>query len=147
MFYHNSHLFPKSTKYLPSLAKIKICFPLDIPFILFATLTFLTRLTYHLYFLKPMSLFYICYMFSCRTLLFLQRLHLILWSIWILVTWQLFMPRVKLSSLFLLANLKSRILGENFCVLCLVSIWELFMFPRMKRMMMTTMLLNPFIMF
>jgi hypothetical protein len=36
---------------------------------------------------------------------------------------------------------------RNVCVLCLVSIWELLMCLRMKGMMITTMLLDPFIRF
>ncbi len=58
-------------------------------------------------FLKPMLLFSICHLLSCRTLSFLQHFHLILWSIWFLVKWQLFMLRVKLNSLFLLTILES----------------------------------------
>jgi hypothetical protein len=54
-----------------------------------------------------MLLFSICHLLSRRTLSFLQHFHLILWSIWFLVKWQLFMLRVKLNSLFLLTILES----------------------------------------
>jgi hypothetical protein len=45
----------------------------------------------------------------------------------------------------LTTTLESHMSQRNVCVLCLVSIRELFMCPRTKRMMITIMLLDPFI--
>jgi hypothetical protein len=67
--------------------------------------------------------------------------------IFALVEWLLFMPRVRLNSLYLLTSLESHMPLRNACVQCLVSIQELFMSPRMMNMMLTIMLLDLFIRF
>jgi hypothetical protein len=67
--------------------------------------------------------------------------------IFALVGWLLFMSRVRLSSLYVLKSLESRMSQINAYVQCLISMQELFMSPRMMHMMPIIMLLNLFIRF
>jgi hypothetical protein len=57
-----------------------------------------------------------CHLFFNKTLLFAECFHFIT-LIFALIGWLLFMPRVRLSSLYLLMSLESRVLKKCMCAM------------------------------
>ncbi len=103
--------FFKSTSYLPSQLKCVVSYALNI----------LLILNWSFFLLWVFQWCHNQHLFFYKTLFFVECFHFIA-LVFALIGWLLFMSRVKLSLLYLLMSLESRMSQRNACVQCLISI-------------------------